>query len=342
MAEHKAPTEVTIVPHEEKSGLAQFVENHWPKFALLAVAATAIILFTQYRSQQAAEVKDRSWGQLIGEIEQNPQTGQLVGDIDKLASLSNELSGTDAGPWALFLLAQSEYEAGNSQDALAAVARIRQEYPEHPLVTERYRFGGSETPMTFLEQMEKVYEADGAWRAEHTALYENPAPPAGAPRVRMTTDKGDVIVELYNDRAPLLTENFLKLCGEGFYNGTHFHRVAPGLIAEGGDPNSKDGDSATWGTEGADYTVAKEKTGLSHFEGYLGMVVKPGEEDPNGSLFYFTAGPLHFFNHRNVVFGKVVEGLDVVTAISEAAAEPNTARPLEPIAIQSTEVLPGA
>lgn len=341
MAQHKAPTEVTIAAHEEKSLLAEFVEKHWMKGALVAVAITGFILFTQYQNQKKAEEVDQSWNLLMGEVEQDRQTGRLVGDSTKLAAVASELKGTDAGPWALFLEAQSLHADAKDTEAVATLARLKEEYPDHPLMTERYKFGESATLITVPEQMTKIFAAEGKWRAEHPGLYENPAPAPGSPRVRIKTSEGDVLVALYSDRAPKLSENFQKLAGEGFYDGTFVHQVAPGLIAVAGDPVSRDGDAEDWGTEGADYTVEKEDTGLSNFGGYLGMVVKPGDEDPNGSLFYLTAGPVHFFNHRNVVFGKVVEGLDIVENLSNAATEAPSTRPLNPIEILGTEIVPG-
>jgi cyclophilin family peptidyl-prolyl cis-trans isomerase len=151
-----------------------------------------------------------------------------------------------------------------------------------------------------------------------------------------------VLVALYAERAPKLTENFLKLCGEGFYDNTKVHRVRAGMLIEAGDPSTREDGGEDWGLGGADYTLEKTETGLSNFTGYLGMAVKQGEEDPNGSLFYLTVAPVHFFDHRYMVFGKVIEGLDVVSDISNAATEGPTGRPLNPIAILGTEVLPDA
>ncbi len=342
MAKHKAPTEVTVVAHEEQSSFAALVEKHWMKFAVVAIAITIGIVFSQYRSQQAEADRDKSWGMLMAELEQDRRTGRLTGDAAALAGLATKLKGSDAAPWALYLEAQNLRKNSKPAEAVEVLMRLREQYPSHPLVTQRYQFEGSAAPLTLLDRMISVYEVEGTWEAEHPALYANPDLPAGAPKVRIKTDKGDIVVALFNDRAPKLSENFLKLAEQGFYDGTRVHKVAPGMLVEAGDPNSKDGDAETWGTEGADYTIEKEDTGLSHFEGYLGMVVKPGEEDPNGSLFYLTAGPLHFLNHRNIVFGKVVEGLDVVKEISNAATEAPSTRPLNPISILGTEVVPGA
>ena len=342
MAEHKAPTEVTVAAHEEQSPFAAFVERHWPKAAVLALALAAGILYNQYRGQAEAGAMDRSWGLLMAELEQDPQSGRLVGSVEGLTGLATELEGTAAAPWGLFLEAQGLHEEGRDAEAVVALSRLRQGFPTHPLVTRRYKFGDSTTPITLIDQMTKAYEAEAVWRPEHPALYDNPAPAPGGPRVRIQTDSGEVLVALYAERAPKLTENFLKLCGEGFYDNTKVHRVRAGMLIEAGDPSTREDGGEDWGLGGADYTLEKTETGLSNFTGYLGMAVKQGEEDPNGSLFYLTVAPVHFFDHRYMVFGKVIEGLDVVSDISNAATEGPTGRPLNPIAILGTEVLPDA
>ncbi|MCB9914495.1 MAG: peptidylprolyl isomerase [Planctomycetes bacterium] len=342
MAKHKAPTEVTLVGPEEKSALAEFVERHWPKAAVLAVLVTAVILFTSYRRQQAQQETDQSWSTLVEALSPSQLTGRLVGDPEELDKLAQQLQGTHAGPWALFLEAESLYEQERAEEAARVIERLVAAYPDHALVKQKFPFEGSVTDLSLPERLRKVYDAEITWRAAHPGLYVNPEPPAGAPRVRIRTDKGDVVVALYTDRAPKTSENFLKLAGEGYYDGTHVHRVAPNLLVEAGDPASREGDSETWGEVGADYTLEKEDTGLSNFAGYMGMVTLEGQEGPNGSLFYWTAGPLHMLNRQNVVFAKVLEGQDVVKAISEAATEPPIPVPLEPITILGTDVLPGA
>lgn len=342
MAKHKAPTEVTLVGPEEKSALAEFVERHWPKAALIAIVATASILYTQYQKQQGAKQVDESWGQLMAGVEQDRFTGGLTAEASKMQALATSLSSTDAGPWALYLQAQGLHREGEVTEALDVLDQLKSQYPDHVLASERFNFGDSATPKTTVEYLGQVYRAEQEWMNGHPGLFDNPQPPAGAPRVNIKTDQGDILVALYPDRAPKLTENFLKLSGEGFYDGTRFHRVQPGLLIEGGDPASRSEDTGTWGTEGADYTLQKEDTGLSNFPGYLGMVVKGGEEEPNGSMFYFTAGPVHFFNHRYVVFGKVIEGQGVVDAISNAPTQPPSFAPTDPIAILGTEVVPGS
>lgn len=341
MAQHKAPTQVTLVPHEEKSALAEFVERHWTKAALLAAVISAAILWNVYSNKKEAAAIDESWDSLMAAVEED-RLGGFVGDVNALGALAVELQDTVAGPWALFLQAQNLRADGNYDESIAVLTELRQKYPEHSLVTRKFVFGDSVTPLSMTEHLSKVYDSEKRWKEEHPLLYANPEPPADAPRVRIKTDKGDIVVALYSDRAPRHVENFLKLAGESFYDGTKFHTVRDGFVIEGGDPASREDKVDDWGKVGADYTIEKEDTGLSNFEGFIGAGIKMSETESNGSLFYITLTPIHYMNYRNTVFGKVVEGLDVAKEISGATPVQGTARPEEPTVLVSTEVLPAS
>jgi cyclophilin family peptidyl-prolyl cis-trans isomerase len=142
------------------------------------------------------------------------------------------------------------------------------------------------------------------------------APPSGALdtskqySARFKTQRGDFTVELYADRAPLTVENFVNLARAGFYDGTTFHRVIGGFMAQGGDPTGT-------GTGGPGYDFADEfHPELRHDSaGVLSMAnAGPGT---NGSQFFITYGPTPHLNDRHSVFGKVTEGMEVVLAIRE-------------------------
>ena len=343
MAEHKAPTEVTLIAHEEQSPLAEFVEKHWMKAAVLAVIGTAVILFVQYKRGQEVEKVDQSWNRLVTAVEESGY-GVFSGDAKEMEAVVSELSATGAGPWALFLQANILRGDGDYDGAVAALAKIQQDYPQHPLAVERHLFGDSVTPLPMLEHLRKVYKSEQTWRADNPHLYVNPDPPAGATKVRFQTDQGDIVVALYTDLAPKHSENFLKLVGEGFYTGTKFHRGLYDRLIEGGDPNTKDEetDPQSWGQGGADYTQEREDTGLNPFAGYLAALSKGGETETNGSLFCLTAGNVHYLKNTSVVFGKIVEGLDVVQSISQLPPDASQVRPLTPAVIEAVEVVPGA
>jgi cyclophilin family peptidyl-prolyl cis-trans isomerase len=142
------------------------------------------------------------------------------------------------------------------------------------------------------------------------------APPSGALDTSKTytatfkTAKGDIVVELYADRAPRTVENFINLARAGFYDGTTFHRVINGFMAQGGDPTGT-------GTGGPGYQFGDEfHPSLRHdAAGVLSMAnAGPGT---NGSQFFITHGPTPHLDDRHSVFGKVVSGMDVVRAIRE-------------------------
>ena len=129
-------------------------------------------------------------------------------------------------------------------------------------------------------------------------------------RARFKTEKGDIVVELYADRAPLTVENFINLARAGFYDGTTFHRVIPGFMAQGGDPTGT-------GTGGPGYQFGDEfHPSLRHdAPGVLSMAnAGPGT---NGSQFFITHGPTPHLDNKHTVFGRVTEGMDVVHALRE-------------------------
>jgi len=342
MAEHKAPTQVTVAHHEEQSAFAAFIEKHWIKGAIVAVLISGFILYGQWQSSQEAQAVDSSWERLMSAVDQNSR-GDLIGDPTVIDGLQAELEGSIAAPWALFLKAQGQREAGDYEQAVATLLSIKSKYPDHPLVKDTQTYGESQTPLSTIEHLSKVFNEEAEWRAEQPMLFDNPAPPAGAPTVRIQTDYGEIVVALYNDRAPLHSENFTKLASEGFYNGLKFHRTGFGQMIEAGDPTTKDeeSDPLTWGKQGAEHTVEKEDTGLSNFAGYLAASSLPADEGSNGSLFSITAQPVHYLDGNNVVFGKVIEGQDVVDEIAALPLDATRQRPETPAVIQSMTVTPG-
>ena len=122
------------------------------------------------------------------------------------------------------------------------------------------------------------------------------------------TDKGTIKAELYTDKAPITTKNFIDLANSGFYNGLKFHRVEPGFVVQGGDPK---GD----GTGGSARNIPLEiNPELKHVKGALAMA---RTQDPNSasSQFYITLDEVPFLDGKYAVFGKVVQGMEVVENI---------------------------
>ncbi|ATU07426.1 peptidylprolyl isomerase [Methanohalophilus portucalensis] len=120
------------------------------------------------------------------------------------------------------------------------------------------------------------------------------------------TDKGDIILELFENDAPRTVANFEKLIKQGFYNGLDFHRVIPDFVIQGGCPK---GD----GTGGPGYTIKCEINPRKHTKGALSMA--HAGKDTGGSQFFITHSPQSHLDGMHTVFGKVIEGMDVVYKI---------------------------
>ncbi len=129
-------------------------------------------------------------------------------------------------------------------------------------------------------------------------------------RARFKTAKGDIVAELYADRVPMTVENFVNLARAGFYDGTTFHRVISGFMAQGGDPTGT-------GRGGPGYAFADEfHPTLRHSEAGILSMANAGP-NTNGSQFFITYGPTPHLDNRHSVFGKVTEGMDVLRDLRE-------------------------
>ena len=131
--------------------------------------------------------------------------------------------------------------------------------------------------------------------------------------VKITTSKGVIVVELFED-TPLCATNFVQLAKNGYYNGLTFHRVEPGFVIQGGDPSGN-------GTGGPGYTTPAEINALhKHVEGALAWARTGDQINPmkrsSGSQFYITLAATPFLDGNYTVFGKTVEGMDVVKKIA--------------------------
>ncbi len=159
---------------------------------------------------------------------------------------------------------------------------------------------------------------------------ENDKPAAKNRVARFETTKGIFKIELFESKAPITTKNFIDLVTKGFYDSVIFHRVIDGFMIQGGDPEGT-------GRGGPGYKIPDEfHPDLKHDSpGILSMA----NAGPNtgGSQFFITLGPTPHLNNRHAVFGKVIEGLDVVKAIGKAATGPGD-RPLENIVMKKVTI----
>lgn len=132
------------------------------------------------------------------------------------------------------------------------------------------------------------------------------------PIAQIMTSKGPITVELFEDHAPNTVANFISLAETGYYDGTRFHRVLPKFMAQGGDPNSREGAEGQAGSGGPGYTIKDEHTGediRKHFAGTLSMA-KTGAPDTGGSQFFLTHLPTPHLDGRHTAFGRITSGLD--------------------------------
>src|SRR5271169_5934935 len=138
------------------------------------------------------------------------------------------------------------------------------------------------------------------------------------------TKFGKMVIEFYDKDAPKTVANFIKLAKDGFYNGTTFHRVIPGFMIQGGDPNSKSADRSTHGTGGPGYTVEAEIK-RDHTRGTvatarLGDQVN-AEKRSSGSQFFINVKDNGFLNGGYTVFGNVISGMDVADKIANVSRD---------------------
>lgn len=133
------------------------------------------------------------------------------------------------------------------------------------------------------------------------------------------TTKGTLVMELYRDKAPLTTANFLNLIDEGFYDGIIFHRVIPGFMAQVGDPFTKDPSKseAQWGMGGPTYRIMDEfDPELKHDAAGILSMANAGP-NTGGSQIFITYAPQPHLDGKHAVFGKLIEGMDVLESITK-------------------------
>ena len=143
------------------------------------------------------------------------------------------------------------------------------------------------------------------------------------------TNHGKISFELLPDLAPETVRNFEKLTKDGFYDGTLFHRVIPGFMIQGGDPNTKTDNKGSWGMGGPGYNVKAEFSSRSHLRGIVSMA-RAQDPDSAGSQFFIVTSDSAFLDRQYTVFGQVKEGMDVADKIVNMDRDGNDC-PLEKV-----------
>ena len=155
------------------------------------------------------------------------------------------------------------------------------------------------------------------------------APAQQNPVVLMKTSKGDITIELDQARSPITVKNFLSYVDAKFYDGTIFHRVIPGFMIQGGDPNSKNPDRSTHGMGGPGYALKAEFNDKPHKRGRLSMA-RASHPDSAGSQFFICVADASFLDKQYTVFGEVASGIEVADKIV-AQQRDKTDNPLDRI-----------
>lgn len=167
------------------------------------------------------------------------------------------------------------------------------------------------------------------------------------PTAIFTTNRGIIELELFADTMPITTGNFIDLAESGFYNGTKFHRVIEGFMIQGGDPNSKGSNEAIYGMGGPENNVQDEFVKgdlLTNTRGTIAMA-NTGQPNSGGSQFFINLVDntnLDFdkppFTSKHPVFGRVVQGMDIVDAIGATETKERDI-PTEPVIVEKVEIV---
>ena len=152
-----------------------------------------------------------------------------------------------------------------------------------------------------------------------------------ATKVKLETSKGDIVIQLYKEM-PITAGNFEKLVKQGFYDGVIFHRVIDGFMIQGGDPTGT-------GAGGPGYNIQDEFTKTSLDENVRGTIAM-ANAGPNtgGSQFFINLVNNNFLDSKHPVFGKVIQGMDVVDAIAKVETNSND-KPIEAVRIISAKII---
>jgi len=145
------------------------------------------------------------------------------------------------------------------------------------------------------------------------------------------TNQGKIEFNLLPDLAPETVRSFIKLANSGFYDGTLFHRIIPGFMIQGGDPNTKQPDKSKWGQGGPGYSLKAEFSSRSHLSGIVSMA-RATDPDSAGSQFFIVTTDSTFLNGQYTVFGEVTEGMDVANKIVNLQRDENDC-PLQEVKI---------
>jgi len=154
------------------------------------------------------------------------------------------------------------------------------------------------------------------------------------------TSAGEIDIRFFPDVAPNHVKNFIDLAEKGFYNGTKFHRVIPGFMIQGGDPNTVNSSPSTWGTGGSGKNIDAEFNSVSHKRGIVSMA-RSSSPNSASSQFFIVTSDSTFLDNQYTVFGQVTKGMDVADKIVSAPRgeqdRPNNPTSIDKIVIRDAK-----
>lgn len=159
-----------------------------------------------------------------------------------------------------------------------------------------------------------------------------------------TTSEGEMVAEFWPDVAPNTVENFKKLAKQGFYDGTAFHRIIKGFMAQGGDPLTKDPTKeARWGTGDPGYKIKAEFNKKPHEKGVLSMA-RSADPDSAGSQFFLCFGKVSQLDGQYTTFGRVIKGDDVLDKLANvpvtSSGSGERSKPVNRVGLESVKIVP--
>ncbi len=154
----------------------------------------------------------------------------------------------------------------------------------------------------------------------------------------LSTSFGDIIIAFKEDVAPQTVTNFKKLASSGFYDGTIFHRIVPGFVIQGGDPNTITGPRDTWGTGDSGYTIPPEFSDLKHKK-YVVSMARGADINSASSQFFIMLGDAPWLDGQYTIFGEVISGKEVVDKIASLERDASTEQPLNADAARINKVI---
>lgn len=204
----------------------------------------------------------------------------------------------------------------------------------------------SETLLTYDETLDESEFLDGPLSPEELEVSNPEVSNTMNPTAIITTNQGVIELELFADQMPVTVGNFVSLANSDFYDGTKFHRIIDGFMIQGGDPNTKSDDTSSYGTGGSDNIQDEFVAGelLTNTRGSIAMA-NTGQPNSGSSQFFINLGdnsPLDFDDNRqpnskHPVFGRVVNGIDVVDKIAKVETGARDI-PVTPVIIESIEI----